>query len=153
MDNKRSTTIGRWSRALRLFLPAMMLIIASAATAQTTQVTGVVQDNTGEPLMGASVIEKGTSTGTATNLDGEFTLFVKDPAKAVLLVSYVGFETTEVALKGQTKVTVTLKEAAAVLGSRLWSAEERVGYRRHLAGQLIGPSRDPLGQPIAGHHR
>ena len=111
MDNKRSTTIGRWSRALRLFLPAMMLIIASAATAQTTQVTGVVQDNTGEPLMGASGIEKGTSTGTATNLDGEFTLFVKDPAKAVLLVSYVGFETTEVALKGQTKVTVTLKEA------------------------------------------
>ncbi len=133
MDNKRSTTIGRWSRALRLFLPAMMLMIASAATAQTTQVTGVVQDNTGEPLMGASVIEKGTSTGTATNLDGEFTLFVKDPAKAVLVVSYVGFETTEVALKGQTKVTVTLKEAAAVLDEVVV-----VGYGQQKKESVIG---------------
>lgn len=133
MDNKRSTTIGRWSRALRLFLPAMMLMIASAATAQTTQVTGVVQDNTGEPLMGASVIEKGTSTGTATNLDGEFTLFVKDPAKAVLVVSYVGFETTEVALKGQTKVTVTLNEAAAVLDEVVV-----VGYGQQKKESVIG---------------
>ncbi len=133
MDNKRSTTIGRWSRALRLFLPAMMLMTAAAASAQTTQVTGVVQDNTGEPLMGASVIEKGTATGTATNLDGEFILFVKDPAKAVLVVSYVGYETTEVALKGQTKVTVTLKESAAVLEEVVV-----VGYGQQKKESVIG---------------
>ncbi len=133
MDNKRSTTIGRWSRALRLILPAFMLMLAAAANAQSTQVTGVVQDNTGEPLMGASVIEKGTATGTATNLDGEFTLFVKDPAKAVLVVSYVGFETTEVALKGQTKVTVTLKESAAVLEEVVV-----VGYGQQKKESVIG---------------
>ena len=121
MNNKRSTAIGRWSSALRLLLPAFLLMFAAVSLrAQSTQVTGVVQDNTGEPLMGASVIEKGTSTGTATNLDGEFVLFVKNPATAVLQISYVGYQTKEVALKGQTKITVTLEESSAVLDEMVW---------------------------------
>lgn len=134
MNNKRSTAIGGWSSALRLLLPAFLLVFAAVSLrAQTTQVTGLVQDNTGEPLMGASVIEKGTSTGTATNLDGEFVLFVKNPATAVLVVSYVGYETQEVALKGQTKVTVTLSESSEVLDEVVV-----VGYGQQKKESVIG---------------
>lgn len=133
MNNKRSTTIGRWSHALRLLLPALLLMVAAFANAQSNQVTGLVQDNTGEPLMGASVIEKGTATGTATDLDGNFVLFVKNPATAVLVVSYVGYETQEVALKGQTNVTVTLKESSAVLDEVVV-----VGYGQQKKESVIG---------------
>lgn len=134
MNNKRSTAIGRWSSALRLLLPAFLLMFAAAGLrAQSVQVTGLVQDNTGEPLMGASVIEKGTSIGTATNLDGEFVLFVKNPATAVLQVSYVGYETQEVALKGQTKVTITMVESSAVLEEVVV-----VGYGQQKKESVIG---------------
>ena len=134
MNNKRSTAIGGWSSALRLLLPAFLLVFAAVSLrAQTTQVTGLVQDINGEPLMGASVIEKGTSTGTATNLDGEFVLFVKNPGTSVLTVSYVGYETQEVALKGQTKVTVTLKESSAVLDEVVV-----VGYGQQKKESVIG---------------
>ena len=83
--------------------------------------------------MGASVIEKGTATGTATDLDGNFVLFVKNPATAVLVVSYVGYETQEVALKGQTNVTVTLKESSAVLDEVVV-----VGYGQQKKESVIG---------------
>ncbi|MCM1503918.1 MAG: TonB-dependent receptor [Muribaculum sp.] len=134
MNNKRSTAIGGWSSALRLLLPAFLLVFAAVSLrAQSTQVTGIVQDTTGEPLMGASVIEKGTSTGTATNLDGEFVLFVKNPGTSVLTVSYVGYETQEVALKGQTKITITLKESTAVLDEVVV-----VGYGQQKKESVIG---------------
>ena len=116
MNNNSKTAKGWWSTTLRHLLPTLILmLVAQSAFAQSTQVTGTVLDETGEPLIGASVIEKGTATGSATDFDGNFVLFVKDPASAVLQVSYVGYETQDVALKGQTKITVTLKESSALL--------------------------------------
>ncbi len=96
----------------------VMLMLFAALTfnlsAQTITVTGVVTDSTGEPIIGASVVEKGnTSTGTVTDLDGNFTLSV--PSKATLVVSYIGMKTQEVAVKGQSRINVTLNDDTQAL--------------------------------------
>ncbi len=76
-------------------------------------VTGTVVDSDGVPLPGANVLEKGTTNGTQTDFDGNFTLEVEDGA--TLVVSYIGFTRQEVAVDGQTSINVTLAEDAAAL--------------------------------------
>ena len=83
------------------------------ALAQTITVTGTVTDATGEPLIGASVIAKGTSVGAATDFDGNYSLSV-DP-KATLIVSYVGYDTQEIPVDGRTNINVVLKENSVML--------------------------------------
>lgn len=83
------------------------------AWAQTKQVSGVVTDGTGETVIGASVLEKGTTNGTITDLDGKFILTVND--NAVLQISYVGYTTQEVPIKGKTSFNITLKEDSEML--------------------------------------
>ena len=98
-------------RALLLMLFAALSLSVSA---QTVSITGNVKDATGEPIIGASVEEKGNATnGTITDLDGNFTL--KTSAKATLVISYIGMKTQDVALKGQTKIDVTLHDDTQAL--------------------------------------
>lgn len=78
------------------------------------QITGTVNDTDGQPLPGANIIEKGTTNGTQTNFDGNFTLNVTNE-DAVIVISYIGFATKEIMLDGQNQITVTLKEDAAGL--------------------------------------
>ncbi len=92
---------------------ALLLALSLPALAQKITVHGYVDDATGEPLIGASVVEKGTSNGTATDFDGNFTLNVD--ANATLVISYVGYVTQEVAVKGQTEIKVTLQENSTML--------------------------------------
>jgi len=134
---------------LRLLLPAFILLLGASSIKAQTQVTGVVKDSTGEPLIGASVIEKGTSTGAATNFDGEFTLSIKDIKTAVLSVSYVGFEPQDVPLNGRTKIEVVLKESAAALEEVVV-----VGYGQQKKESVVGAisqvsSKDLLETPSA----
>ena len=84
------------------------------ATAQQSVVQGTVTDPDGVPLPGASIVEKGTTNGTQTDFDGNFSLSVSDE-NATLAVSYIGFAAQDIALNGQTNVTVTLQESAASL--------------------------------------
>ena len=79
-----------------LFTTALFILLALPAMAAVT-VTGTVFDATGEPVIGASVLEQGTSNGTVTDFDGKFTLDVSD-ANAALAVSYVGMKTANVSL-------------------------------------------------------
>lgn len=81
---------------------------------QQVVVSGTVMDETGFPLPGASIVEKGTTNGTQSDFDGNFTLSVGDP-NAVLVISYIGFFTKEVPLSGQTSLSVTLMESASSL--------------------------------------
>ena len=78
----------------------------------TKKITGTVVDATG-PVIGASVMEKGTSNGTITDLDGNFTLSVKPGA--TIVVSYIGFETQEIAIGNRDNFQITLKDDNAVL--------------------------------------
>jgi len=86
-----------------LFTILLTVFCVCYANAQTN-VTGVVKDDTGETLPGASVIIKGTSKGTITDLNGKFSLSVPNPNSAVLKISYIGMKNFELAIKGgQTK--------------------------------------------------
>ncbi|MDE6400933.1 MAG: carboxypeptidase-like regulatory domain-containing protein, partial [Muribaculaceae bacterium] len=99
---------------LRGLMTTLLLCFVLTAVGQTT-VTGLVKDETGEPLIGATVQEKGnTINGTPTDIDGQFTLKVKS-SKAVLIVSYVGMETTEVPLNGRTDIEIVMKENSEIL--------------------------------------
>jgi len=73
----------------------------------SVKVTGIVQDKSGEPIIGATVLEKGTNNGTATNRDGKFTLEVAGPG-SVLRISYVGYKTIEQPVGLSTTFSITL---------------------------------------------
>jgi TonB-linked SusC/RagA family outer membrane protein len=108
-------------KKIRIFFAAMaMLVLSATALAQNITVKGSVVDETGEGIVGASVQVKGTTTGIAADLDGNFTIAV--PSNAILVISSIGYETKEVAVAGKTFINVTLKsdnefiESAVVLG-------------------------------------
>ena len=92
----------------------MVLCLSFPALAQKITVSGTVSDPAGEPLIGASVLVQGTTTGGQTDFDGNFTLQV-DP-NATLVISYVGYHTQEVPVNGQTTINVVLQENSVVLG-------------------------------------
>ena len=76
-------------------------------------VKGIVTDSKGEPIIGANVLEKGTTNGVITNLDGEFVL--NTPSNATLVISYIGYEPVTVALNGKTSLNIQMKEEALAL--------------------------------------
>ncbi len=81
---------------------------------QEYQVSGVVTDDTGQPLSGANILEKGTINGAQTDFDGNFTLTLKDE-NAVLVFSYIGYKTQEIFVDNRTEINVVLEEDAAAL--------------------------------------
>lgn len=91
----------------------LVVIAPSPQTIGVDPVTGTVTDSAGAPLVGVTIQVKGTSLGTASDAQGRFTLDVPDTA--TLIVSYVGFETREVAIKGQTPLHIILRSAATAL--------------------------------------
>ena len=94
-------------------LVSFFCLIAMSGAAQVT-VTRVVTDEAGEPLIGATVLEKGKQNGAATDIDGNFKFNVSS-SNATLMVSYVGYATQEVKLNGKTNLTIVLKEDSQVL--------------------------------------
>jgi len=97
----------------RLMLSLLSLLMPLGLLAQDIKVQGVVRDETGEAVIGASVMQKGKGNGTVTDLNGNFSLSV--PSKATLVISYVGYSTQEVAVNGSNPLTITLKEDSKVL--------------------------------------
>src|SRR5690606_16038424 len=71
------------------------------------EIRGTVLDENGEPLIGVSILEKGTSNGTVTDLDGRFTIEVID-ANSVLVFSYVGFERQEITVNNQSEINISM---------------------------------------------
>ncbi|MBU3025926.1 SusC/RagA family TonB-linked outer membrane protein [Zobellia galactanivorans] len=78
------------------------------------EVSGVVLDTNGQPLSGATISEKGTLNGVIADFDGKFSISVTDE-NAVLVVSYIGFASKEIAVNGKESIQITLEEAAAGL--------------------------------------
>jgi TonB-linked SusC/RagA family outer membrane protein len=90
-----------------------LLIVQTGLYAQNVNVKGSVKANDGTTMPGVTVVIKGTSTGTTTGSDGQFSLFA--PADATLVFSFIGFATAEIAVAGKTLVDVTLTESATNL--------------------------------------
>jgi TonB-linked SusC/RagA family outer membrane protein len=90
------------------WLIAALLSIPLSLHAQNVTVKGKIVDAAGIPLIGVTVVEKGTTNGTITNIDGEFTLSVPD--KSLLQVSMIGFTPREIVVNGSESVSLTLAE-------------------------------------------
>ena len=82
--------------------------LSSQSTQQAKTITGKVVDVAGEPIIGASVLVKGSSTGSVTDIDGKFS--VEAPVGSTLVVSFVGYATEEVKVGAASDYTVTLKD-------------------------------------------
>ena len=96
------------SSVKRIVLFFVLMSFGLYATAQTTmEVSGTVKDDQGETVIGASVLEEGTTNGAVTDIDGNFKLKVKEGAK--IRISYVGYNT--VTLPARQNMVVKLEEA------------------------------------------
>tara|TARA_R110002051_G_scaffold119846_1_gene193117 strand:- start:208 stop:3543 length:3336 start_codon:yes stop_codon:yes gene_type:complete len=95
-------------------------------------VSGVVLDQEGTPLPGANILEKGTTNGTQTDFDGNYSLTVKG-GEAILVITYIGFSTQELPVAGQSKINITLAESAAALDEIIV-----VGYGTQKKSDLTG---------------
>ena len=80
---------------------------------QSSVVKGVVKDSNGEPLLGVNVLVKGTTIGAVTDIDGNFSF--EAPAGCTLVISYIGFESQEVKVKGNAPLNIILKEDSEAL--------------------------------------
>ena len=98
---------------LRTIFTMLLLAIVWSVSAQNVTIKGTVTDENGEPIIGASVLEKGTNAGVSTDVDGNFSL--KVTGKNPLVVSYIGMDAQEVNITGKTQVNVVLKENSKVL--------------------------------------
>lgn len=110
-------------------------------TQQAKKVSGVVTDNAGEPIPGANVVEKGTTNGTVTDIDGKYTLSV--PNNATLVVSFIGYTTKEIKVGSQAVVNASLAEEAIGLNEVV-----AIGYgyvkKKDLTGAVSTVSADDM---------
>lgn len=110
---KMNQTVTFW--LVRKLIVGLLCICSTAATfAQTATVSGVVKDDTGEPVIGAGVLVKRTTLGTITDIDGHFS-FRADDLNGVLVVSFVGMETQEIPMKGKGTFDIVLKSSNTLL--------------------------------------
>ncbi len=117
-------------------------MVVSTAFGQNRTIKGqVVSDTDGEPLVGASIVQKGTSNGVITDIDGKFTLTV--PQNSVLAVSYVGF-TSQLVKPASNSIEIRLKEDAALLGDVVV-----VGYGTMKKKLVTGATVQVKGEDIA----
>ena len=94
--------------------------------------SGTVTDETGQPLPGVNIVEKGTANGTVTDFDGQFSLQTQDP-DPVLVLSYIGYQTQEISVEGQTYLEIQMQVDAAHLEEVVL-----IGYGSQLDTQVTG---------------
>lgn len=92
-----------------VFFFFLNFLLCSSIYAQTTTIEGKITDATGMSLPGVNINEKGTKNGTSTDFEGSFKINVSN-SKAILIISYLGFQTQEVSVAGKSKINVTLAE-------------------------------------------
>lgn len=140
---------------MRAMLVSFFMMLTTMVFAQVN-VTGVVTESTGDPVIGGTVREKGTQNGTVTDIDGNFSIKVAN-ANATLIFSYVGLETQEVKLAGRKTVNVTLQsddellEEVVVVGYGVQKKSDLAGASSSLGeGALKSANITNLDQSFAG---
>jgi len=129
-----------------IVLSADNTIIIKVKTQQQIQITGKVTDENGLPVVGATVLIKGTTKGTATDFDGAFSIMVPNPEN-VLVFSALGFETQEITVGNQSVINITLKESSfeleevLITGYQTISSERATGSFSKLNSQDIQEQR------------
>jgi len=136
-----------------------MILSVSAQTGSTINVRGTVKDVTGEPIIGASILLQGTTSGVVTDYDGNFS--IQAPGNGTLVISYVGYITQTIAIQNRNSIEVILQEdmelldEVVVIGYATGStrtisgAVEKVGREDMNAGVIVNPL-DALKGKVAG---
>lgn len=145
---------------LMTVLSSMLMILSvSAQTGSTINVRGTVKDVTGEPIIGASILLQGTTSGVVTDYDGNFS--IQAPGNGTLVISYVGYITQTIAIQNRNSIEVILQEdmelldEVVVIGYATGStrtisgAVEKVGREDMNAGVIVNPL-DALKGKVAG---
>ena len=141
INNKKLKSIMHGnSMAMRVVLTLVFALFALGISAQT--VTGTVKDSTGEPVMQATVLEKGTSNGTVTDFDGNFTLKTQTKSPQ-LVISFIGMKTQTINVAGKSKISVVLEDEAHSLNDVVV-----IGYGTVRKKDLTGSVATVTGQDI-----
>ncbi|MBS1564766.1 MAG: TonB-dependent receptor [Bacteroidetes bacterium] len=126
---------GRTGRNGNIPLFCLLLVtgflISLASAAQNPTVTGTVQDANGQPVVGVSVVEKGTKKGTQTDANGRFTISASP--KATIIFSHAGFAEQEIPVAGQTSFVIRMQESAKALDEAVF-----IGYQKLRKNDLTG---------------
>ena len=92
------------------------IIVSEKAADAPLTVTGVIKDQTGQPVPGAAIMVLGTSTGEVSDIDGKYTITIKEPSQdTVLEITLLGYDTERIMLNGRSKIDVTLRESNTLL--------------------------------------
>ena len=140
-----STMFGNF-KTIRIALALMLAMIVSTIQAQT--VTGNVKDSFGDPVIGATIMEKGTQNGTVTDIDGNFTLKLQKAGN--ITVSYVGMKAQTVETKGKSSLSITMEDDNTTLNDVVV-----VGYgvmkKKDLTGAVASVKQEDLGKVAAAN--
>ncbi len=133
----------------KLFLIGLFVLLCSFQGIAQTTVSGNVTDKTKAPLPGVTVMEKGTTNGIITDIDGNYHLKVSDANSSVLVISFIGMETQEIPVQGKSTIDVVLVDAFTQLDEVV-----AVGYgtvkKRDITGAVASVGGDDLKQiPVA----
>ena len=129
-------------RLVSMMIILMFFLTGQNIFAQSVNISGTIKDDTGETIIGATIVEKGTTNGTVTDFNGEFRLTVSS-GQSSIIVSFIGFASQEVALNGQTSFDVTLRkddqelEEVVVVGYGAQKKESVVGAISQLSSKEI----------------
>ena len=115
----------------KLSLVLMLVLFAVGITLAQRTVTGTITDDSGEALIGANVLEKGTTNGTTTEVDGTYSISVADGA--TLVISYVGYDDMEIAVNGKNSIDIQLEtgqtlEEVVVTGVAAGTSTRELGF-------------------------
>lgn len=124
-----------------LFLSVTMLFVTSGTAQEKVSLTGKVTDNTGFGLPGVSILEKGTTNGTVTDVNGNFTL--QAAPNSILLFSFMGFVSQEILVDGQTNINIEMAEATFDL-DEVVAIGYGVARKRDLTGSIVSVSGESL---------
>ena len=115
------------------FMPSIQAAEYSIAQQQKVRITGVVVDAANEPVIGANILEKGTTNGTITDLDGRFALEVQKGA--TLVVTFIGYKDQEIIIGNQTEFAITMVDDNQILDDVV-VVGYAVGNKRSVSGAV-----------------
>ena len=130
-----------------VFPVLMSFCMAGVAFAQKATIKGHVVDENGMPIIGANILVKGTTNGTITDLDGNYSLEVENAKNAVLQISFIGYNSLEEAVKGRNQIAIKLEPSVVNLGEVV-----AIGYgtqtRREITGSVANISEESFNKGV-----
>ncbi|MCC8198075.1 MAG: TonB-dependent receptor [Tannerellaceae bacterium] len=144
---RRKNTFISFRQLRAIFLPLLMILYMTPVVAQSGSIKGKVLDELGEPIIGANVVEKGTTNGTITDLDGNYSIVVTNAQRGVLQYSFIGYNTIEENIQGRINIDVKLDPSVINLGEVV-----AIGYgtqtRREITGSVVNVSEENFNKGV-----